>query len=59
MMKFHLTSLAYAIFITIGFFVVLSFAHDEQQRYCEVKFNQSLATMPCNELNEKVYEVTL
>jgi hypothetical protein len=58
-MKFHLMSLIYATFITIGFFVVLSFAHDEQQRYCEVKFNQSLATMPCTELNERVYEVKL
>ena len=58
-MKFHLMSLLYATFITIGLFVVLSFVHDEAHTWCEVRFDASMATMPCTELNEKVYEVKL
>lgn len=57
--KFHLASLLYATFISIGFFVVLYFIHDEQKSWCDVYMGNSTATMPCTELNEKVYEVTL
>lgn len=56
-MKHHLFTIFYAGVLAVGLFFVLETAHKVEQKFCNLKFNESTATVPCTELNERVYTV--
>ena len=58
MKSYLITALIVCIF-TAGFFMVLDFVHRTEQKWCEIKFDASTATVPCEEINKRVYGVKL
>jgi len=56
-MKQHITTALIATAVTFTLLIVMAFLRDYEQQFCEVKFEESTATLPCAELNARVYSV--
>jgi hypothetical protein len=56
-MKQHITSALIASAVTFSLLTLMAFLRDYENQYCEVKFEESSATLPCAELNARVYTV--
>ncbi len=56
-MRYHITTALIAATVTFALLALLAVLRDHDAQYCEVKFDESSATLPCAELNARVYSV--
>jgi len=49
----------YALAISVALLAIMAKLDEGKTGWCAVNMGNSTATMPCTELNEKVYEVKL
>ena len=58
-MMYHIKTFAYALAISVALLAIMAKLDEQKSGWCNVNMGNSTATMPCTELNEKVYEVKL
>ena len=56
-MKYHITTVLLSVLASFILLAVLGIMKEKEQQFCEVKFEESSATLPCAELNARVYSV--
>ena len=58
-MMYHIKTFAYALAISVALLAIMAKLDEGKTGWCAVNMGNSTATMPCTELNERVYEVKL
>lgn len=58
-MMYHIKTFAYAAAVSVALLAIMAKLDEGKTGWCDVYMGNSTATMPCTELNEKVYEVKL
>jgi len=58
-MMYHIKTFMYALAISVALLAIMAKLDEGKTGWCAVNMGNSTATMPCTELNEKVYEVKL
>ncbi len=58
-MMYHIKTFIYALAISVALLAIMAKLDAGKTGWCAVNMGNSTATMPCTEINEKVYKVTL
>jgi hypothetical protein len=58
-MMYHIKTFMYALAISVALLAIMAKLDEGKTGWCAVNMGNSTATMPCTELNQRVYEVTL
>ena len=58
-MMYHIKTFAYALAISVALLAIMAKLDENKSGWCNISFDESTATMPCTELNQRVYEVRM
>ena len=56
-MMYHIKTFAYALAISVALMAIMAKLDEGKTGWCAVNMGNSTATMPCTEINQRVYEV--
>lgn len=56
---YHIKTFAYALAISVALLAIMAKLDENKSGWCNISFDESTATMPCTELNQRVYEVRM
>lgn len=58
-MMYHIKTFIYAAAISITLLAIMAKLDEGKTGWCNVNMGNSTATMPCTEINQRVYEVRM
>ena len=58
-MMYHIKTFAYALVVSVALMVIMAKLDEQKSGWCNISFDESKATKPCTELENRFYKVEM